>query len=195
MTQRLVEREDEGGVVGLQPRRERVESPLDFRVRRRAQKDELRAAVEGAPCGVLDQVHALLFRQARHHRDDGSGVPVPTRKTQPSPKRVPCRLLPCLCGLGVVRHWQKGIVRGVPDVGVDPVAHPAELARIGSDGGQPRNLPRVRGGNSGEGLRVVRGVADRGEAEVRIVDREDGARRGQAVAVVVVPEEAGDGGR
>ena len=89
-------------------------------------------ALERAPARVLDQVDALLLRQARHHAHQRSRLA--QLHAQPLAQLAARRGFALGVRVGVVAERHVLIRERVPELDVDAVADAHHLARVGGDG-------------------------------------------------------------
>eukprot|EP00955_Chlamydomonas_euryale_P009418 100664-Chlamydomonas_euryale.AAC.1 len=96
---------------------------------------KLAAALGRAERGVLDKVDALLWREPRDDADDELVV-APAAEPDALAQRLSRGRL-ALGDIGAcVGHRKEGVVGGVPQVGVDAVAHAQELRARTVSGGE-----------------------------------------------------------
>eukprot|EP00982_Pelagococcus_subviridis_P005166 29502-Pelagococcus_subviridis.AAC.2 len=160
--QRLVEREDEAGlprVLLVELVREVVEVVLHVAVRGGPQQDELPALLERALRRVLDQVHALLLREARDDADDG-------RPGLREVHREPLRELRL-----------RRLFSRFPHLDVDAVADAHELLFVVLDRVVVRDLSRVRRRDGRRERASLQRATEEVLAKLEVVDRDHRRRR------------------
>mmetsp|Transcript_6970 Transcript_6970/g.27393 ORF Transcript_6970/g.27393 Transcript_6970/m.27393 type:complete len:338 (-) Transcript_6970:521-1534(-) len=141
--QGLVEREAERRVRSAHVTRHRVKVSLHAGIGRGAEEDKLRAALDAVADGVLDEVETLLRGEARH--DSHHGLVGAPGETETGLEGLAGGALAGLVVVGVVVHGEELVSLGVPNLGVDAVAHAVELVEVLVHRGVAGNLAGVRG--------------------------------------------------
>ena len=190
MGQGLVEREAERRVRSTHVPGHRVKVSLHAGIGRGAEEDKLRAALNAVADGVLDEVETLLRGEARH--DSNHGLVGAPGETETGLERLARGALAGLVVVGVVIHGEELVRLGVPDLGVDAVAHAVELVEVLVHRGVAGNLAGVRGGHGGGDLRVEARLPDLHLPVVHVVDGEHNLGLPKSVVMVVAPVRRGN---